>query len=102
MSTSIPTTFIDHEVVDNAGNKLGKVSDVLSDNATLQPHWLVVQSGVLEHGHFVPVQGSFANEADQIVVPYDKDVVAHAVKAHRDHVLTPDDERQLSEHYGLN
>ena len=97
----LPTEFVGHEVVDTAGDHLGVVSDVLADPATLEPRWLVVDSGLLKSSHFVPVEGSSRGEDGHIVVPYDKDTIQSAVKATRDHVLSPEEERELADHYGL-
>jgi hypothetical protein len=36
------------------------------------------------------------------VVPYTREMVKHAPKAHRDHVPTVDSERELREFYGIN
>lgn len=102
-SPDMPTTFVDHEVIDLSGEKLGRVADVVPDSRTLEPRWLVVESGHIKHtAHFVPVEGSFTSDDGAIVVPYDKDMIKHAVKAHRDHLLSPEDERELAAHYGLN
>ena len=102
-SPDMPTTFVDHDVLDVSGEKVGKVADVVPDARTLEPRWLVVESGGLrKNAHFVPVEGVQSGEGHTIVLPYDKDTVMHAVKAHRDHLLTPDDERELAAHYGLN
>ena len=97
----LPTTYVDHEVVDSSGEHVGVVVVVVPDVRTLEPRCLVVESGVLKRAHFVPVRGSTTNEEGHIVVPYDKDMVAHASRANRDHVLTPDDERELAAHYGI-
>jgi len=100
--SDVPTTYVDHEVIDTLGEKLGKVADVVPDTRTLEPRWLVVTSGVLKHGHFVPVDGAVSSEDGAIVVPYDKATVNAALKVNKDHLLTPEDERGLSAHYGLN
>jgi hypothetical protein len=47
------------------------------------------------------VEGSSRGEDGHIVVPYDKDTIQSAVKATRDHVLSPEEERELADHYGL-
>ena len=87
----------------SAGEKLGTVADVVPDSPDARA--AVARGRVracCKHAHFVPVEGSYAGDDGTIVVPYDKDTVMHAVKAHRDHLLTPDDERELTAYYGLN
>jgi sporulation protein YlmC with PRC-barrel domain len=97
-----PTSFVDHEVTDTSGDTLGRVADVVSDDQTLEPKWLVVESGGLrKHSHFVPAEGSFTDDVGRIVVPYDKASVADTMEAGRDHILMPEEERELGTHYGI-
>jgi hypothetical protein len=93
--------FTDHAVLDRRGTKVGDVVDVVSDSSTLEPRWFVVDPGTLKAAHYVPVAGSYQTEAGDIVVPYDADSVKHAPKAHRDHIVTPELDHELREHYGL-
>jgi sporulation protein YlmC with PRC-barrel domain len=93
--------FTDQQVIDQRGTKVGAVVDVVSDPSTLEPQWLVVDSGTFKSTHYVPVLGSYQTAAGDIVVPYDADSVKHAPKAHRDHIVTPDVEHEIREHYGL-
>ena len=68
----MPTTFVDHEVLDVAGEKVGTVADVVPDSRTLEPRWLVVESGgIRKNAHFVPVEGAHSGDHGAIVLPYD-------------------------------
>ena len=96
------TAVFNHRVViDSAGHKVGTVSDVVSDAATLQPRWLVVDTGLLRTSHYVPVTGAQHTSDGEIQVPFDKATVQHAVKAHGSHVLSSTEEIDLADHYGL-
>jgi sporulation protein YlmC with PRC-barrel domain len=96
------TTYSGQDVIDEEGNKLGTVTDVVSDSSTLEPQWLVVDVGVIKGDRYVPVSGSYRSTKGHIVVPYTREMVKHAPKAHRDHVPTVESERELREFYGIN
>ncbi len=96
------TTYNGQDVIDEEGNKLGTVTDVVSDSSTLEPQWLVVDVGVMKGDRYVPVPGSYRSTKGHIVVPYTRQIVTHAPKAHRDHVPTIESERELREHYGIS
>lgn len=96
------TSFNHCVVMDPAGQKVGTVSDVVSDAATLEPRWLVVDTGLLRASHYVPITGIVRTEEGEIVVPFSKETVQQSVKAHGDHVLTTSEEGELAAHYGLN
>ena len=101
MASNEPTMYTHCDVVDDGGHKLGAVSDVVSDPTTLEPRWLVVDVGALKSSHYVPVTGSFRTADGRIVVPFTKESVKHAPKAHGAHVLTMEDDREMLEYYSL-
>jgi hypothetical protein len=94
-------TFTGQDVVDETGDKLGTVADVISDPSTLQPRWLVVDTGRFKASHYVPVDVAARTMSGDVVVPFNREALKRAPKAGRDHVLTSDDERQLREYYRL-
>lgn len=106
------SSYVDHDVVDEHGEKVGVVDDVvydenvsdealIGDNGPPQPTWLVVNPGALRAAHFVPVAGSYRAQSGAVVIPWDKSWVKSAPKAGRDHVLTDSDRRELADHYAL-
>jgi sporulation protein YlmC with PRC-barrel domain len=95
------TTFAGHDVIDEDGNKLGTVNDVVPDAGTLEPKWLVVDIGVLKTSRYVPVLGAYRSSTGDIVVPYNRQMVKRSPKAPRDHVPTSDSDRELRDYYGL-
>ena len=89
------------DVVDRVGHKIGIVSDVASDAATLEPVWLVVDVGMMKSSHYLPA-GVVHHTADgHLVIPFDKEMVKTAAKPNKDHVLSPEDDTDLRRHYGL-
>lgn len=94
-------SFRGHEVVDDKGNKIGKVTDVLYDDVTMSPRWMIVNVGLFSAAHYVPAAQAYEADDGHVVVPFDKQLVKQAPRAHRDHVLTRDLEEQLRAHYHL-
>jgi sporulation protein YlmC with PRC-barrel domain len=88
------------KVVDQAGEELGKVTELYLDGETQRPAWAGVKRGLLRgHETIVPLAG--AEEVDGTVrVAYDRTVVEAAPDVDPDLELTENEERVLHEHYG--
>ena len=106
--------YTGHDVIDEQGNHLGKVTDVLYDDevagtpaaplmadGSRRPSWLVVDPGLLRAAHYVPVAGSYRTAEGTVVTPWDKDWVKAALKASHDHILTRNEREELLAHYAL-
>ena len=93
--------FHDREVRDEHANHIGRVSDVIYDEAAGTVDWLVVDLGLLSSQHIVPAATAYRAEDGSIVVPYEKQTVKHSPRAPKDHVLTREDTSELSRYYGL-
>jgi len=98
-------TFSGHDVLDDQNQYVGKVTDVIYEEAAGQvasePAWLVVDPGVLRTAHYVPAAGAYRTAEGAIVVPWDKEWIKSATKATRDHILTEDQRDELRTHYAL-
>ncbi len=99
--TAIAPTFTDHDVLDEKGERIGKVVDLISDSSTLEPRWLVVDPGVLRSSHMLPVEGSYRTEAGDIVTCFSKDLVMHAPHAPKDRAVSRSFEQEVSGYYGI-
>ena len=88
-----------HEVYDPEGHKVGKVTDVIFDDVTLTPRWVIVDVGRFGGPHYVPIEGSHRTEDGDVVIPFDKQTVKHAPRPNRSHVVTRDVEDQVLQHY---
>lgn len=90
-------------VVGTDGDKIGKVSQVFLDDATGNPEWVTVTTGLFGTAEsFIPLnQGSV--RGDEIVVPYDKAKVKGAprVEDSNGH-LSESEEAELYRYYGLD
>lgn len=88
-------------VLDKSGAKIGSVGDIYLDDQSGEPEWVLVKTGLFGgKGTFVPLQNASQEGAD-ITVPYDEDFVKGAPTMDPDGQLTPQEENQLYEYYGL-
>ncbi|HET6708362.1 PRC and DUF2382 domain-containing protein [Amycolatopsis sp.] len=96
-----PQELIDSAVVDPDGNKLGKVGNVYLADATHQPEWITVRTGLFgTKESFVPLSGAHT-DSDGVHVQVDKDSVSDAPRIDADGHLSPEESSQLYRHYGL-
>src|SRR4051794_20254534 len=87
-------------LVDNDGDKIGKIDDIYLDQDTNEPEWAVVTTGLFGTKQtFVPIADASATE-DGVRVPYEKSQVKDAPRVDPDGRLSHDEERQLYQHYG--
>jgi len=88
-------------VQDSDGGKIGKVTDVYLDDQTSKPEWAAVKTGMFGgHVSLVPLaNASFDGEA--LKVPYDKDQVKNAPHQDPAQELSPQQEAEIFEHYGV-
>ena len=99
--TMQPQELIDSAVVDPDGNKLGKVGNVYLADATHQPEWITVKTGLFgTKESFVPLSGAHT-DSDGVHVQVDKDSVSDAPRIDADGHLSPEESEQLYHHYGL-
>ncbi|MGW0551468.1 DUF2382 domain-containing protein [Streptomyces altiplanensis] len=94
---------LDHPVYDAQGKKIGDAKHVFLDDATHQPDWVSVKTGLFGTSEsFVPIHDATMVE-DHLEVPYPKDRVKDAPNVDVDaggH-LSEAEERRLYEHYGI-
>lgn len=94
--------WVGHTVIDDHGDKIGKVADLYMDDATGKPEWIAVNSGRIGTNiNFVPLAGA-QQDGDDLRVPYSKDQVKGAPDAEPDGHLTQDEEARLYGHYGFD
>jgi uncharacterized protein (TIGR02271 family) len=98
--TADVTAWVGRTLVDQSGDKIGTIDDVYLDDATGQPEWLAVTTGLLGRNRsFVPLEGASAS-GDDVMVRYTKDQVKSAPSAAPDGHLSPEEEQALYTHYG--
>jgi uncharacterized protein (TIGR02271 family) len=93
--------WIDRTAIDSDGSKIGKIADLYLDDATSQPEWITVATGLFgSHQTFVPVTGA-AVRGDDVQVPYTKDFIKDAPRIDPDGAhLSDAEEAELYRYYG--
>ena len=88
-------------VVDNDGDKIGGIGQIYLDDSTGDPSWVTAKTGLFgTKESFVPLQGADVRGND-VVVGYDKAKVKDAPNVDPDGSLSPEEENQLYDYYGL-
>ncbi|MEU9047556.1 MULTISPECIES: PRC and DUF2382 domain-containing protein [unclassified Kitasatospora] len=96
-----PRDLIGHKAVDRNGDKIGTVDEVYLDDATGQPEWAAVRTGIFGRDAFVPLTTSEFS-GDELRVPYDKSLVKESPDFGVGQHLSPSQELQLYRYYGLD
>ncbi|WP_441248670.1 PRC and DUF2382 domain-containing protein [Kitasatospora sp. McL0602] len=101
MQTDIdPRDLIGHKAVDRNGDKIGTVDEVYLDDATGEPEWAAVRTGIFGRDAFVPLTTSEFSGAE-LKVPYDKSLIKDSPDFGVGQHLSPAQELQLYRYYGL-
>ena len=88
------------DVVDEDGDKVGKIDEIYEDTDTGEPEWAVVNTGLFgTKSNFVPLSGAQTSGED-VQIAFSKDQVKDAPGIEPDGDLSVDQERELYEHYG--
>jgi uncharacterized protein (TIGR02271 family) len=88
------------DAIDPDGSKIGSIEEIYVDDATGEPEWLLVNTGLFgTKSSFVPVEGA-RPEGDDLRVAYSKDKVKDALGIDAGEHLDADRERELYEYYG--
>ena len=88
---------------DQAGQKIGQVATVYRDEATGEPEWLTVKTGLFGMKEtFVPLALARARGEREVELAADKDTITSAPKIDPDAKLSQAEEEELFSHYGLS
>ncbi|WP_303323836.1 PRC and DUF2382 domain-containing protein [Actinomyces radicidentis] len=94
-------TILDSTVIDQDGDKIGKVGQLFLDDQTGEPTWVTVSTGLFGTKEtFVPLQGA-SIAGDEIRVPYEKGFVKDAPNVDVDEHLSTVQEDELYRYYNL-
>ena len=96
-------SVIGNTVYDSAGDKIGKVKQIYVDNASGNPTWAAVSTGMFSSDSMVPLAGA-QHEPDKgtLQVGVDKAHVKSAPYLDDDGRISPAAEQELFRHYGVN
>ena len=102
MQTDIdPRALIGRTALDREGTKIGRVDEVYLDDATGRAQWASVRTGLFSRDAFVPLAPSEFDDG-ALRVPYERAQVREAPDMGVGRHLSPAQELQLYEHYGLD
>lgn len=96
--------MLDHPVYDAEGSKVGETKHVFFDDATGEPEWATVKTGMFgTNESFVPLRDASMVE-DHLEVPYPKSTVrgAPTVSVDEGGHLSESEEQRLYDHYGID
>src|SRR5918911_712394 len=94
-------TLIGGTAYSTDGDKIGSIGTVYLDNASGEPAWVTVKTGLFGSSEsFVPLDQAEQTN-DGIRVPYDKERVKNAPNIETDRELSEQEEDQLYAYYGL-
>lgn len=93
-------SWIGRRACDANGDKIGSIETVYLDDATGEPEWFAVNTGLFgTHVSFVPVEGAEVT-GDELRLPYDKAFVKDAPRVDADGHLDEGEEEVLYRYYG--
>jgi uncharacterized protein (TIGR02271 family) len=98
----IATLTDDGVVLDESGDKIGKVGQVYLDDDSGRPEWVTVATGWFGTSEsFVPVAQADV-QGNEIRVPFSKDKVKDAPRLDADEHISREQEQELYRYYGLS
>ena len=98
-SAASPEAYAGRTVVDQQGNKIGSVGQVYVNDQTAQPDWITVNTGMFGmRESFAPLAGATFT-GDNLVVPFDKDVVKDAPDVSDSDHMDADEQQRLYAYY---
>jgi uncharacterized protein (TIGR02271 family) len=95
-------TWQGRTLLDRDSGRIGTIDAIYLDDRTGQPEWAQVNTGLFgTKSSFVPLAQAFQSDND-VLVPYDKQLVMDAPRVDPDQHLSEAEEQQLWQHYGLD
>ena len=95
-------TWEGRTMLDRDGNRIGSIDAIYLDDRTGEPEWALVNTGLFgTKSSFVPLAQAFQSDND-VLVPYDKQLVRDAPRVDPDQHLSEAEERRLWRHYELD
>lgn len=95
-------TMVGADLIDAEGSKVGRIEDIYLDNESQEPEWALVHTGLLGRKlNYVPLRD--ASVADNsIQAAYLESQIKDAPSIDPDVELTPAEEAELYQHYGVD
>lgn len=89
------------DAIDAEGSKVGTIEEIYLDNETQEPEWALVHTGLLGLKlNYVPLNDASVDDGS-LRVAYTESQIKEAPSIEPDVELSPEEEAELYEHYGL-
>ena len=96
---SDPSTVIGKNAVDSDGDKIGTIEQVYLNDASGQPEWVTVKTGLFGNKEsFAPLQGA-TDHGDDVQLAVTKDVIKGAPNVDNDGHTSEDEQKALWDYY---
>jgi uncharacterized protein (TIGR02271 family) len=93
--------MIGADLIDAEGSTVGKIEEIYLDNATQEPEWALVHTGLLGRKlNYVPLRGASVS-GDSLQAAYTESQIKGAPSVEPDVELSPEEEAELYQHYGV-
>lgn len=100
MSTTDRAQITGSTVIDCHGDRVGKASDVVFDDYTMEPTWVLVEYGTLvKHRTAVPFDRLYVGETGDVVLESERASVKEAPRVHGV-PLSIEESEDLQRYYG--
>ena len=99
MTHSSDSGLVGRIVVDLRHEPVGKVVDVIFEDAGSDPKLGVIDTGLFRSSRYVPLERFGRTGDGRIVLPYEAAVIRRGPKAPKEHIVTRELEDRLAEHY---
>jgi sporulation protein YlmC with PRC-barrel domain len=96
-----PRNLIGRKAFDRTGARIGTIDEVYLDDATGEPEWAAIRTGLFSRDAFVPLEPSELIDGS-LHVPYDRALIRRAPDLGVGRHLSPEQELRLYHHYGLD
>ncbi|MBF6128625.1 PRC and DUF2382 domain-containing protein [Nocardia brasiliensis] len=101
--TGMLEELIGSAVLDQGGDKIGKVKRVYVDNTSGSPTWVAVSTGMFSDDSLVPLAGAeLRHDPETLQVRVEKSEVKSAPHLDHDGLISAESERELFAHYHID
>ena len=66
------TSYSGHQVLDESGDAIGTITDVVFEDGSTTTAWFIVDPGWLRSNRFVPADGAHQSPNGDVIVTYNK------------------------------
>jgi hypothetical protein len=95
--------WVGRTLVDRAGQRIGRVEDLYTDDVSGHPAWIAVATGRFGLNiTFLPLAGATPLGGDELKVQFSRNQIKEAPIAGRNGRLAPDEVIRLYDHYGFD